>query len=183
VLLFHTAYAEPMNGGAAFVGDSITEDGDWAALFPGVASRNYGVGGDTTIGLNNRLDQIIAARPAKIFLLIGTNDLGDDDRATTQILASYERIVDRFTRELPQTRLYIQSLLPREPQNAGRVLEINEGLRQIAASRNLTYVDIYTPFAVEGGGLDPVVTDDNLHLNAVGYARWRDAIAPLVQSP
>ena len=51
VLLFHNTYTEPMNGGVAFVGDSITEGGDWAALFPGLATRNYGIGGDTTVDL------------------------------------------------------------------------------------------------------------------------------------
>jgi lysophospholipase L1-like esterase len=183
VLLFHTSYTEPMNGGVAFVGDSITEDADWAALFPGLASRNYGISGDTTVGLNNRFAQIVAARPAKVFLLIGTNDLNNDQRPPAEIIANYERLVERFARELPDTRLYIQAVLPRDPQNAAGVREINEGLRAIAEARNLTYVDIYTPFVVEGGVLEPAVTEDGLHLNAAGYARWRDIIAPLVQSP
>jgi lysophospholipase L1-like esterase len=183
VLLFNEAYAEPMNGGIAFVGDSITEGGDWPTLFPGSTSRNYGIGGDTTVGLNNRLEQVVAARPAKIFLLIATNDLGDDSRDIAQILVNYERLVDRIRRELPDTRLYIQSVLPRESRNASGVLALNQGLRQIAASRNLTYVDIYTPFAVDGGILDPAVTEDDLHLTPAGYARWREVIAPLVQAP
>ncbi|HET9232323.1 MAG TPA: GDSL-type esterase/lipase family protein [Vitreimonas sp.] len=183
VLLFHDTYTEPMNGGVAFVGDSITEDGDWAALFPAQVTRNYGISGDTTVGLNNRFVQVVAARPGKAFLLIGTNDLNNDRRPPAEIIANYERLVDRFARELPQTRLYIQAVLPREAHHAAGVLEINDGLRRIAEARDITYVDLYTPFVVEGGVLDPAVTNDQLHLNAAGYARWRDLIAPLVLSP
>ena len=68
-------------------------------------------------------------------------------------------------------------------QHPEGVREINEGLRRIAAARNVTYVDIYTPFAVEGCVLDPATTYDDLHLNGTGYARWRDIIASLVLSP
>jgi lysophospholipase L1-like esterase len=183
VLLFHETYTEPMNGGVAFVGDSITEDGDWATLFPDQVTRNYGISGDTTVGLHNRFVQLVAARPGKVFLLIGTNDFNNDQRPPAEIIANYERLVDRFARELPQTRLYIQAVLPREAHNAAGVLEINEGLRRIAEARGVAYVDIYTPFVVGGGVLDPAVTDDQLHLNTAGYARWRDIIAPLVLSP
>ena len=181
VLLFHNTYTEPMNGGVAFVGDSITEGGDWAAAFPGVETRNYGIGGDTTVGLNNRFAQIVAARPAKVFLLIGTNDLNNDRRPPAEIVANCERLLERFARELPQTQVYVQSVLPREPNNAEGVREINEGLRRITAARGVPYVDIYTPFAVEGGILDPAVTYDQLHLNGAGYDRWRALIDPLVR--
>src|SRR5262245_44408315 len=183
VLLFHDTYTEPMSGGVAFVGDSITEGGDWAALFPGFATRNYGIGGDTTIGLDNRLAQIVAARPAKVFLLIGTNDLNNDHRPPTEIAANTDRVIARAPRELPPTRLYVHSVLPREPQHAAGVREINEGLRRITAARGVAYVDIYTPFAIEGGIIDPAVTYDQLHLNGAGYERWRDTIAPLVRAP
>lgn len=181
VLLFHATYTQPMDGGVAFVGDSITEGGDWAGAFPSVETRNYGIGGDTTVGLNNRFAQIVAARPGKVFLLIGTNDLNNDHRPPAEIVANTERLLDRFARELPQTRVYVQSVLPREPNNADGVREINEGLRRITAARGMPYVDIYTPFAVEGGVLDPVVTYDQLHLNRAGYDRWRTLIGPLVR--
>lgn len=181
VLLFHNTYAQPMNGGVAFVGDSITEGGDWAAAFPGLETRNYGIGGDTTVGLDNRFAQIVAARPAKVFLLIGTNDLNNDHRPPAEIVANTGRLLDRFARELPGTRVYVQSVLPREPRNAGGVREINDGLRRITAARGVAYVDIYTPFMVEGGILDPAVTYDQLHLNGAGYDRWRTLMDPLVR--
>ena len=59
-----------------FLGDSITEAGPWEELFPGIRVRNRGIGGDTTGGVLRRLEQVTSGGPAKVFLLIGTNDLG-----------------------------------------------------------------------------------------------------------
>jgi lysophospholipase L1-like esterase len=179
VLLFHTY--PPMNGGVAFVGDSITEGGDWNGAYPDLTVRNYGIGGDTTTGLERRLKQVVAARPDKLFLLIGTNDLGNDHTPPAQILINYAIVLNRIAAELPDTRVYVQAVLPRQAEYADAVREINAGLMPLAASHNFTFVDIYTPFAVEGGRLDPAVTEDNLHLTAAGYARWRSVIDPLVR--
>jgi lysophospholipase L1-like esterase len=179
VLLFHNY--PPMNGGVAFVGDSITEGHDWNAAYPDLTIRNYGIGGDTTIGLAGRLQQIVAARPAKIFLLIGTNDLGNANARPADIVTNYALVLDRLARDLPNTKVYMQTVFPREPRNAQAVREINDGLRALAAQRQLTLVDIYTPFAVDGGRLDPSVTQDDLHLTPAGYARWRTIIDPLVR--
>jgi lysophospholipase L1-like esterase len=174
---------QPMNGGVAFVGDSITEGGDWERAFPGLVVRNYGIGGDTTEGLERRLSQIAAARPAKIFLLIGTNDLGNYDAAPATIVANYARLLDRLAADLPETEVVMQTVLPREPENAEAIRQINAGLAALAAARTVHLVDIYTPFAVEGGRLDPAVTEDDLHLTPAGYARWYSLIGPLVRAP
>jgi len=181
VLLFHDYPL--MNGGVAFVGDSITEGFDWNAAYPDLTIRNYGVSGDTTMGLERRVSQIVAARPAKIFLLIGTNDLGNHNAAPADIVANYGLVLDRFARELPNAKVYVQTVLPREPRNAEAVRQINAGLQTQAAARGLALVDIYTPFAAEGGRLDPSVTEDDLHLTPAGYARWRTIIDPLVRAP
>jgi lysophospholipase L1-like esterase len=181
VLLFEDY--EPMNGGVAFVGDSITEGGDWNAFYPDLVVRNYGIGGDTTLGLEARISQIAAATPATIFLLIGTNDLGNAGAAPAEIVANYAALLDAFAAQLPDTKIYMQSVLPREARNAAAVIEINQGLAALAAERGLTYIDIYTPFAFEGGRLDPSVTDDDLHLTPAGYDRWRAILDPLVRAP
>jgi len=63
-------------------GDSITEgrfSANWvgqvaAAVAPAVDTVNAGVGGDLAWNLVNRLDDIIACRPAIVTVLIGTND-------------------------------------------------------------------------------------------------------------
>jgi len=181
VLVFHD-YA-PMNGGVAFVGDSITEDGDWDSLYPGVLVRNYGISGDTTIGLERRLSQIFAARPAKIFLLIGTNDLGNQGDAPAEVAANYAHTLARLRAGLPEAAIFIQSVLPRQQAHAAAVADLNRRLSALAAVQGVAYIDIHTAFATPTGALDPAVTMDGLHLNASGYARWRAEIEPLVRAP
>ena len=54
-----------------FLGNSITEGGDWKVLFPNQNVINRGISGDTTDGILFRLDEITSSKPKKIFILIG----------------------------------------------------------------------------------------------------------------
>src|SRR5207244_10058498 len=53
------------------LGDSITEGMDWRELFPDVRILNRGIAGDTSAGVLNRLDEVIARHPKMVFLMIG----------------------------------------------------------------------------------------------------------------
>jgi lysophospholipase L1-like esterase len=65
-----------MSGINAFLGDSITNGGRWNQLFPDVRTANFGVDGDCSRHVLARLQPVIALKPARVFLMIGTNDLG-----------------------------------------------------------------------------------------------------------
>jgi lysophospholipase L1-like esterase len=160
-----------MNGGVAFVGDSITEGGKWPELFPGVTVRNFGVSGDTSWGLIERAGQVIAAKPDRIFLLIGTNDFGNHQRSPQEVAGHVAEVLDLWKAALPNTQVYVQSVLPRQSEYRERVETLNGLLMTIAADKGARFIDIYTPFLV-GEGLDPSVTGDALHLTDAGYARW-----------
>ena len=58
-----------------FLGNSITNGGEWAELLGNPHAKNRGISGDTTQGVLDRLSTITKGKPSKIFLLIGTNDL------------------------------------------------------------------------------------------------------------
>ena len=58
-----------------FLGNSITDNCEWAELFNNPHIKNRGIGGDDTDGILERLSDITSGQPAKIFLMIGTNDL------------------------------------------------------------------------------------------------------------
>ena len=62
-------------GDIIFLGNSITDGAEWSELFNGRRMKNRGISGDVTAGILHRLEEIANGRPAKIFLLIGTNDL------------------------------------------------------------------------------------------------------------
>jgi len=167
----------PLNGGVAFVGDSLTDWMRWNELFPDLKSRNFGIAGDTTVGLQHRVSQVIAAKPAKIILQIGTNDIEFGKLTPDGIVANIDDCVAQLQTGLPGVKIYVESLLPRQPQYDDKVRAVNALLKAAVEKRGLPYIDLY-PHFVASGRLDPRLTPDDLHLSGEGYLRWRDIIRP-----
>jgi lysophospholipase L1-like esterase len=163
-----------------FLGDSITDSGEWAELLPTYSVVNRGISSDITFGLLARLSEIISAKPKKLFILIGINDIARGIPVTV-ILRNYQRIIDRIKEGSPETQIYVQSILPTNPafpqfkghQNkADIILTANIGLKHVAAQNGLIYVDLFTAFTNEDGFLKTEYTHDGLHLSGEGYLNW-----------
>jgi len=173
-----------------FLGDSITYGGDWSVLFPYSPDENRGIGGDTTTGLLNRLDQIIAQKPAQIFLMIGTNDLCYG-RSIPNIVINYRRILERFHKELPDTKVYVQSVLPfndtmfpsRSFRTNNNIRSLNIEIQGLANEYHYPYLELASSFTDSNGRLFTKYTSDGLHLSDAGYLVWRDLIRNVVDIP
>jgi lysophospholipase L1-like esterase len=165
-----------------FLGDSITEGGPWEELFPDLRVRNRGIGGDTSEGVLRRLEQISRATPAKVFLLIGTNDLFRGD-AEDEIVENITEILDRLKQETPDTEVYLQSVLPRAPSYRAAIEALNARLSEVALERGSAWVDLYPAFLdPETGGIRAELSNDELHLLGPGYALWKEQIAVQVRA-
>ena len=177
----------PHEKSIVFLGDSITDEGDWAELFPAATVKNRGIGGDTTLGVLNRLDQVVSMKPAKVFLMIGTNDLCYG-RSISDTAANYKKIVKRLQTETPTTTIYVESVLPfNETLFPSRGLRTNENIqllnlqiRKLAKEQGLEYIDLVPAFSDRDFRLVAEYTSDGLHLNKQGYLTWRDQIKKLV---
>lgn len=167
-------------GSIAFVGDSITAHGDWAAWFPDREVHNFGIGGDTTDDLIARLDGVVAVRPASIALLIGTNDLGKR-QSVEHLVRNVEFLLVTLRRELPGTRMLVQSIMPRGREFAAQLHDANRHLRQFTSSVNAQYVDLWPALAQQDGEIDPAFSDDRLHLTEAGYAAWLGELRPALE--
>lgn len=159
-----------------FLGDSITEGGEWKALFPNHAVRNFGIGSDTTHGVLDRIEFIVAGQPKAIFLLIGTNDIGTGI-PQAETIRNYQSIIKRIREGSPKTQLYIQNILPRQASDQSAVEALNQQLQQLAAQHKATYIDLYSQFIGEHGGIKADYSNDELHLLGLGYRRWQQIIA------
>ncbi|HEY1077110.1 MAG TPA: GDSL-type esterase/lipase family protein [Fontimonas sp.] len=171
--------AVPGCGGTVFLGDSLTHMARWELLFPTVAVRNCGIGGDRSDDLLTRMEPVIRMRPTKLFLLIGTNDLAGGF-TVDEIATNVATLLDELHRALPQCRLHLQSVLPRQRKFAARIAALNERYRKLAAERGIAFIDLYPQFDDGSGELRKELTYDRLHLTGSGYGVWRDAIAPAV---
>lgn len=173
------ATADVADGPVVFVGDKLTEAGSWADWLPDLDVVNQGRAGDTTADVLDRLEEVIAAHPSVVVLLIGTNDLSH--RATVeQVVRGNEEILFKLRHELPHARLVVQSVLPREVERAEDIHKVNIHLRQFAPTVKAEYVDAFAVLADDDGALRPEFSQDGVALNDAGYQAWLEALRPVL---
>ena len=169
-----------------FLGNSLTAWNEWAEIFDNPKIKNRGIPGDATDGVLERLDNITAGKPEKIFLMIGVNDLLF--HPATRVVKNYRAIIQRITTETPQTTLFVQSILP--VNNVQRytginnedILFVNRALTEICKEKGIKYINLHPLFTDEDGNLKATFSIDGVHLNGSGYMVWKDAIAAFVNS-
>jgi lysophospholipase L1-like esterase len=167
-----------------WLGDSITDGGEWSELFPHQNTMNRGISSDNTFGVLNRLYEVVKRRPQKVFILIGINDIARNIPDEV-ILRNYRKIIDIIQLQSPATKIYVQSLLPtnnnftqfKNHQNkTEQVLNVNEGLKKLCAEKKITYINLYDAFLNADGKLNEKYTNDGLHLTGEGYLRWKEVL-------
>lgn len=166
------------------LGNSLNNNALWTELFPFGNLVNRGISGDVIDGMTQRLDEIVADAPVKIFLQTGANDLvNDPDLSVVEAWNRYERLLRAITEQLPDTKLYVQSILPVNPKSpyyAGfneRAAEINKLLDAAQERYGYVYLDIASLLSDENGDLGAQYTTDGLHLSATGYFIWAAELA------
>ncbi len=58
-----------------------------------------------------RIEEVTEGKPAKVFLMIGTNDL-DREKSVTEVRDKIGEILEFIQKKSPQTKVYLQSVLP-----------------------------------------------------------------------
>ena len=176
---------EPVvRGRIIFLGNSITQIGDWKKLLNDSTVINRGIAGDVTFGVLNRLDDVTRRQPSKLFLLIGINDIGKDIPDAV-IADNIRKIIGRVQAESPSTKIYVQSILPVNPDipnfpqhydKQEHVSNTNKLMKKVAIDTHCTYVNIHDLFTDKEERLDEKYTADGLHLTPAGggYQKWVD---------
>lgn len=172
-----------------FLGNSITDGGEFSELFEMENIKNRGIRSDVITGVEKRLSQVTTGHPQKIFLLIGVNDVSHG-HTVAELARRYERLVKRIREESPQTQLYLQSVMPINNSfgryknlkgKEGTILKFNEQIERIAKENGAVYVDLWPALQDASGNLKKEYTIDGLHLTGRGYRAWSEAISPLVK--
>lgn len=167
-----------------FLGNSITAGIEWSELLGRSDVRNRGISGDISFGVLERLTEVTEGKPAKVFILIGINDISRNI-PDSMILRNYQLMIHRIKAESPQTKIYFQTLLPVNNEftqfknhynKDEHILFVNEELRKLAAAEKITLIDLYPHFLNADKKLDSKYTQDGLHLNAAGYQVWKEIL-------
>ncbi|MBK8712161.1 MAG: family 20 glycosylhydrolase [Niastella sp.] len=175
-------------GDIIFLGNSITDGGEWSELFHDVHIKNRGISGDITAGVLHRLDEVAARKPAKVFLLIGVNDLARNILPDS-VVKNIFLIADYLHQQSPSTKLFVQSILPVNDHfnmfqghtNKGiQISEVNEVLKINKQNKPYTFIDLFTFFCNENGKLPEALSNDGLHLAGPGYLLWKHLVYPAV---
>lgn len=173
-------------GAVVFFGDSITQG--WSTLakdFPSLKVANRGIGGDTTRGLRYRLkDDVLAVHPRAVSILIGTNDL-DQGTEPGIVAENLKAIVAELHVADPAMPIIINKVMPRGAK-PGRFPEKIKALNALYESAfandpKITFCDTWSIFDDGTGQSKKDEFPDMLHPNAVGYATWTTALAPILE--
>lgn len=184
---------ECQEGDIVFIGNSITHMMNWNELFGNrINIRNRGVSGALSSEVIDNLESMISDHPSKIFLMIGTNDLGTegDNFYPEPVAERIKTIVNKIIDESPESEVYFQSILPskvglRTQYKTEKTNLIVKQWIDSLNSSNVKYIDLYSSFVDNDGYLkgeseesDPLaITYDGLHLTQKGYKIWGDTIS------
>jgi lysophospholipase L1-like esterase len=171
-----------------FLGNSITANVEWRELLGMENIKNRGISGDISFGILERLDEVIDGKPAKVFILIGINDVSRNIPDEI-IVANYRKIISRIQQGSPQTKIYFHTLLPVNNEftqfknhynKDEHIAFLNSSLKTIAAETKITLIDLHPNFLDANGKLDKKYTIDGLHINAEGYKVWAKLLSPIL---
>ena len=177
------AVYKPKEINLVMLGDSITNAVDWNELLSRTDVANRGIGGDSTEGIINRLDDIYALNPKVCFIMAGINEVIHGIQYEG-IVANYKRIINDLTAHNITT--VIQSTLYVSPKRRNhrlinlRVKKLNDMLRTYAEQNQIVFIDVNRALS-DDFALKEEYTYDGTHLLAHGYAKWRDLILPVIE--
>jgi len=177
----------PAPGGVLFVGSSSIRL--WPHLpddFRQVKVINRGFGGSTMADCSLLAPQLVVQyRPRHVIVYAGDNDLAEG-RTPQQVLESFQEFVRTVRAELPEAKISYISVKP-SPLRAPLMelaREVNTLVsRYLAELPNASYIDVFTPM-LDGEGRPRIdlYGPDRLHMNAAGYALWKQLIATHILS-
>lgn len=180
-LHFNSAQLIP-EGSILLIGDSLTQ-----SIEPNLVHAeaiNYGIGGDTTFGVLDRLPLYHFDRARAVVLAIGVNDFKYRD--TPAILANINEILNVIPADLP---VILSLLLPViEEDNPGlagineRIDALNQGLRDIAEQRSNVTIWENAGMRRAGQAVPEYLAGDGLHLTPAGVAAWAAELRQALRS-
>lgn len=162
----------------AFLGDSLTDGYDLKRYYPQYVVCNRGIGGETTVGLEERLQvSVYELKPKVAVMLIGANNMDS-------MLDNYESILIGFQENIPNTKIILLSLTSMSGE-WGKKNQLaaynNVQIKMLAEKYDYEYVDLYSALLnLQTGEIFDEYTTDGGHLTALGYEVLTAKITPAI---
>lgn len=167
-----------------FFGDSLIRGSDFRKNFRDKKIINLGYSGDTLAGMVERVSMVKALFPKQVFLLGGINGLTNTN--VDRCARKYAELLDKLSAELPESEIYVQSLLPLSTEKERSICtnesikSFNHKIEALAIERKMIYIDLYTIYELDGK-INPELTKDGIHLLPSSYDIWAKAIEKYIK--
>jgi lysophospholipase L1-like esterase len=179
------ALRPPPANSILFVGSSsFRKWTDMSSYFPGYTIINRGFGGSSFPDLIRYANDIIVPyHPKQIVIYCGDNDLAASDSITADSVFERFRVLFEMIRtSLPSENIVYVSIKPspsrvrlREKMEKANLLIKT----YLSINSHASFVDVYHKMLnPDGSIMTDIFLEDNLHMNAKGYAIWQKAITP-----
>jgi|SRR5689334_4702179 len=178
---------EPPQHAILFVGSSsFTKWTDVQNYFPGYTIINRGFGGSSlpdVIRYEN--DVIFKYKPKQIVMYCGENDLAGSDTVTAQMVFNrFKKLFSDIRKRFSNIPFVYISLKPSPSrwQLHEKMVAANSQIENyLAQKKNTVFVDVYHKMlGPDGTPIKDIYVEDNLHMNAKGYAIWKKEIQPIL---
>lgn len=175
-----------------FIGDSITQGIKLYKLLDNVtilANNNMSIssaaGGKIKIDGSSVsiADTIVAKKPSKVFILIGSNDVSWMSQDT--FISDYGKLIDLVAQKAPAKNIVVQSVFPvsaalqtkKPAYSNSKINAVNAALKNLCAQKGVVYADIASALKSKDGNLDSSLSNGGVNIKRKGYMIWLNALA------
>lgn len=147
---------------------------------------NRGVGGFTTTDMLDHMEEMVFGTvPSRIFINIGTNDIGSPDYRLDALMENYEKILVRTKERLPKVQITLMAYYPvnevdKVPDNEwgahmfdtrtnANIAIANAAVKELAEKLGCRFIDVNDGLRDENGRLKAEFTIEGIHMYANGY--------------
>jgi lysophospholipase L1-like esterase len=171
----------PEKGGIVFIGSSSIRM--WKTLaedFPRHRVLNRGFGGSQIADSVHFADRIIIPyAPRMVVLYAGGNDI-NSGKSPEQVVGDFRAFFTKVRAALPEAEIACISIAgnPKRWAQVEQVKETNAAIRAFLAEQpRAHFIDVFPRMlGADGLPLPHIFVEDKLHMNAAGYAIWREVV-------
>ena len=168
-----------------FVGSSsFTRWTDVQNYFPGYTILNRGFGGSTLSDvLRYEEDVIFKYDPKQIVIYCGDNDIASSDTIKAQTVVNrFQNLFSEIRAVNPNVPVVFFSLKPSPSrwQLKDKAIAVNNSIeRFLKGQKDAAFVNVWDAMlGPNGKPMQDLFVEDNLHMNAKGYAIWQKLLQP-----
>ncbi len=161
---------------------SFTMWGDVQEYFPKHEILNRAFGGSSLVDLIRfRYDVIYPYQPKQIVMYCGENDFASSDTVSVDMVVQrFKTLYGLIRARFSTTPILYVSMKP-SPSRVHLMKKFDEANNQIAlflkADKKAAYADVFSKMLQpDGTPMNDIFLDDNLHMNAKGYAIWKKVL-------